>query len=367
MDNQSNIHGDEDTMLMDVPISDITPQKSEVDDLEDMSTLLEVDVEDAIAAIPISSVPPQDDIVEYKVGDEDATLWEESKNDAIEIMDKHHKVDRRDAIMAIPISSIAPQAGVFLNMDKHDQMDGDENETSTEVPISFISLKKAKVDDLQDMDKQDRIDADEDATLTKVPISFITLEKAKVDVLQNEMIPKNMHYMHTHTFEQRRQNWIIKNISRPSGLIIDYVYHHLDTNKKFRSLIEVYKFLVYGEVPEITKKLRENEEPSQVRRKPHGKKLVNKYVVGTCTEPCSGIYIKNRGEVNYLSERDIPSNIEKKRKRGNEDLYGHQQVNLGDNATHVNSGDVALSTTVHSFLYLWDFKLIPEARNENLS
>uniref|UniRef100_A0A3Q7HI96 MBD domain-containing protein n=2 Tax=Solanum lycopersicum TaxID=4081 RepID=A0A3Q7HI96_SOLLC len=176
-----------------------------------------------------------------------------------------------------------------------------------------------------------------------------------------------MHYMHTHTFEQRRQNWIIKNISRPSGLIIDYVYHHLDTNKKFRSLIEVYKFLVYGEVPEITKKLRENEEPSQVRRKPHGKKLVNKYVVGTCTEPCSGIYIKNRGEVNYLSERDIPSNIEKKRKRGNEDLYGHQQVNLGDNATHVNSGDVALSTTVHSFLYLWDFKLIPEARNENLS
>lgn len=49
----------------------------------------------------------------------------------------------------------------------------------------------------------------------------------------------------------------------------------------------------------------------QVRRKPHGKKLVNKYVVGTCTEPCSGIYIKNRGEVNYLSERDIPSNIGK--------------------------------------------------------
>lgn len=31
-----------------------------------MSTLLEVDVEDAIAAIPISSVPPQDDIVEVR-------------------------------------------------------------------------------------------------------------------------------------------------------------------------------------------------------------------------------------------------------------------------------------------------------------
>ena len=29
--------------------------------------------------------------------------------------------------------------------------------------------------------------------------------------------------MRTHTFEQRRQNWIINNISRPSGLIIDYV------------------------------------------------------------------------------------------------------------------------------------------------
>ncbi|XP_049386125.1 uncharacterized protein LOC125850318, partial [Solanum stenotomum] len=187
----------------------------------------------------------------------------------------------------------------------------------------------------------------------------------------NEMLPKNMHYMHTHTFEHRKRNWIIKNISRPGGLIIDYVYHHLETNKKFRSLIEVYKFLVYGEVPEITKKLRENEEPLQVtpRRKPHvrGKKLIKKYVVGTCIESCNGIYIKNRGEANYLSERDIPSNIEKKRKRENEDLYGHQQVNLGDDATCVNSEDAALSTPVHTFLYLWDFELIPEAHNENLS
>jgi len=32
-------------------------------------------------------------------------------------------------------------------------------------------------------------------------------------------------------------------------------------------LIEVYKFLVYGEVPEITKKLREDEEPLQVSSK----------------------------------------------------------------------------------------------------
>ncbi|KAG5598892.1 hypothetical protein H5410_030262 [Solanum commersonii] len=94
------------------------------------------------------------------------------------------------------------------------------------------------------------------------------------------------------------------------------VYHHLETNKKFRSLVEVYKFLVYGKVPEITKNLRENEEALQVtqRRKPHvrGKKMIKNYVVGTCTESCKGVYIKNRGEANYVSERDIPSNIGKK-------------------------------------------------------
>jgi len=39
--------------------------------------------------------------------------------------------------------------------------------------------------------------------------------------------------------------------------------------------------------------------------------LIKKYVVGTCIESCNGIYIKNRGESNYLSERDIPSNIGK--------------------------------------------------------
>ncbi|WMV09609.1 hypothetical protein MTR67_002994 [Solanum verrucosum] len=180
-----------------------------------------------------------------------------------------------------------------------------------------------------------------------------------------------MHYMHTHSFEQRRQNWIINNISRPGGLIIDYVYLHLETNKKFQSWIEVYKFIVYGEVPEITKKSKENEETSHVtpRRKSHvrSKKLIKNYVVGTCTKSYNGVYIKNRGEANYLSEHDIPSNIEKKRKRGNEDLYVHQQVNLGDDATRVNSGDATLSTPIQSFLYLWDFELIPEAHNENIS
>ena len=34
MDNQHKIYGDEDAMLIDVPISFITPQKSKVDDLE---------------------------------------------------------------------------------------------------------------------------------------------------------------------------------------------------------------------------------------------------------------------------------------------------------------------------------------------
>ncbi|KAH0665142.1 hypothetical protein KY285_026348 [Solanum tuberosum] len=78
------------------------------------------------------------------------------------------------------------------------------------------------------------------------------------------MIQKNMHYLHTYTFEQRRQNWIIKNTSRPTGSIIDYVYHHLDTNKKFRSLVEVYHFVLHGEVREINKKLSKNEETVQV-------------------------------------------------------------------------------------------------------
>jgi len=34
------------------------------------------------------------------------------------------------------------------------------------------------------MNKLDQMDGDEDATLTEVPISFIALEKTKVDVLQ---------------------------------------------------------------------------------------------------------------------------------------------------------------------------------------
>ncbi|KAH0665143.1 hypothetical protein KY285_026349 [Solanum tuberosum] len=159
-----------------------------------------------------------------------------------------------------------------------------------------------------------------------------------------------MHYLHTYTFEQRRQNWIIKNTSRPAGSIIDYVYHHLDANKKFLSLVEVYNFVLHGKVHETKKKLSKNEETVQVtpKRKQHirGNKLIKYYVVGTCTESSKWVYIKNRGEVNYLSKRDIPSNIGNKRKRENEDLYGYQQVNLGNDAP------------VQFFFYLWDFELI---------
>ncbi|KAG5632578.1 hypothetical protein H5410_004295 [Solanum commersonii] len=240
------------------------------------------------------------------------------------------------------------------------------------------------------MHKQYRVDDDEDATLMDVSISLIALEKANANVLQVELLflinplaqaknsPKKMRLYQKisitcihHTFEQRRKNWIINNTSHPSGLIIDYVsfllnnlnvflptksimyiffdeivYHHLETNKKFQSLIEVTP-----------------------RHKPHvhGKKLIKNYVVGTCTKSYNGVYIKNWGEANYLSERDIPSSIEKKRKRGNEDLYGHQQVNLGDDTTRVNSGDATLSTPIHFFFYLWDFELTLEAHNENLS
>ncbi|XP_055830794.1 uncharacterized protein LOC129899806 [Solanum dulcamara] len=212
------------------------------------------------------------------------------------------------------------------------------------------------------MYKQHQVGGDEDAILIEVPISFIALEESKDDVLVDEMVPKNMHYLHTYSFEQRRQNWIIKHSSRRDGSTIDYVYHHLETKKKFRSLVEVYRFVVYGQVHEIKKKQNGNEEILQVtpRHKPHirGNKLIKHYVVGTCTEPCKGVYIKYRGEVNYLSKRDIPSNIEKKRKIENEDLYGYQQVTLGDDATRVNFGDATLSTLLQSLFYLWDFELI---------
>ncbi|XP_015054799.1 uncharacterized protein LOC107001160 [Solanum pennellii] len=351
MDKQRKDGDDKDAILMEVPTYFMTHDESIADVLERMDRHHEIARRNAIMAIPISSIAPQGG-VSLK-------------------MDKHHKGDRIDAIMTVPLSSIAPQTGFSLNMDKQNQVDGDEAATLMDISISFIALEKASIKFSQNMDKQYQVDGDEDATLIDVPISFIALKKANTDIVQNEIVPKNMHYMHTHTFEQRRQNWIINNISRPSGLIIDYVYLHLETKKKFRSLIEVYKFVVYGEVPEIAKKSRENEETFQAtpRRKQlvRGTKLIKNYVVGTCTKSYDGVYIKNRGEAKYLSQRDIPSNIEKKRKRGNEDLYGHQQVKLGDDAILVNSGDATLSPPIQSFLYLWDFELVPEAHNENIS
>ncbi|KAG5632580.1 hypothetical protein H5410_004297 [Solanum commersonii] len=95
-----------------------------------------------------------------------------------------------------------------------------------------------------------------------------------------------------------------------------------------------------------------------------GKKLINNYVVGTCTKSYNGVYIKIGEKLTtYLNVTSLPT----LRKRGNKDLYGHQQVNLGDDTTHVNLGDATLSTPIQSFLYLWYFELIPEAHNENLS
>ncbi|XP_069149143.1 uncharacterized protein [Solanum lycopersicum] len=347
MDKQRKDGDDKDAILMEVPTYFMTHDESIADVLERMDRHHEIARRNAIMAIPISSIAPQGGV------------------------SLHHKVDPIDAIMAVPLSSIAPQTGVSLNMDKQNKVDADEETTLMDISISFLALEKASIEFLQNMDKKYQVDGDEDATLIDVPISFIALQKANTDIVQNEIVPKNMHYMHTHTFEQRRQNWIINNISRPSGLIIDYVYLHLETKKKFRSLIEVYKFVVYGEVPEIAKKSRENEETFQAtpRRKQlvRGKKLIKNYVVGTCTKSYDGVYIKNRGEAKYLSQRDIPSNIEKKRKRGNEDLYGHQQVKLGDDAMLVNSGDDTLSSPIQSFFYLWDFELVTEAYNENLS
>ncbi|XP_055826414.1 uncharacterized protein LOC129894806 [Solanum dulcamara] len=81
------------------------------------------------------------------------------------------------------------------------------------------------------MYKKHQVDGDEDASVVEVPIYFMAPEESKVDVLENEkskdkvaeMIPKNMHYLHIHTFEQRRQNWIIKNKSRLDGSTIDYI------------------------------------------------------------------------------------------------------------------------------------------------
>ncbi|KAG5630071.1 hypothetical protein H5410_001788, partial [Solanum commersonii] len=84
------------------------------------------------------------------------------------------------------------------------------------------------------------------------------------------------------------------------------VYHHLQRNKKFRSLIEVYNFFVYGDVRETKWILNQSKETLS---------LIKYYVVGTCTESCKEVYIKNRRDVHYLFEHDIVSNIGKKKLR----------------------------------------------------
>lgn len=113
--------------------------------------------------------------------------------------------------------------------------------------------------------------------------------------------------------------------------------------------------------------------------------MIKSYVVGTCIKSYNGVYIKNRGETNYLSERAISSNIvnlvkiyigtivivfifhivafvdfyivviflwpEKKKKKKKRKWWfiWHQQVNSGDDALPVNSGDATLSTPIQSF------------------
>ncbi|KAG5586361.1 hypothetical protein H5410_046795 [Solanum commersonii] len=224
-------------------------------------------------------------------------------------MDKKHKIDHGDAIMAVHISSIPLQAGVLLLF-----------------PISCVPLN----------------------------VQIIDAPNSTRDDTRKYALPAYTY------FKQRRQNWIIKNSSHRDGSTIDNVYHHLETKEKFRYMIEVYKFLLFREILEKYKKSSEKGETLQVtqirKTRIRGNKLIKHYVVGTC-ESCNGVYIKDRSGVNYLSKRDIPSNIEK---RENEDLFGHQHVNLGTDAlsAQVNSGDVAISSPVKSFVYLWDFELL---------
>ncbi|KAK4731616.1 hypothetical protein R3W88_024604 [Solanum pinnatisectum] len=190
------------------------------------------------------------------------------------------------------------------------------------------------------MDENFKVDGDVDPLLMEVPLSFLALDKSKVDVSEKRKIDRGDAIM------------VVPISSIPPQVGILLVYHHLETKEKFRSMIDVYKFLLYGEIPEKkNKKSSEkgkhcsyiyawslkwfNFQVTQIREtRMRGSKLMKHYVVGTY-----------RMELNYFSERDIPSNIE------TEDLFGHQQVNLESDAlsAQVNSGDVVISSHVKSF------------------
>ncbi|KAG5586364.1 hypothetical protein H5410_046798 [Solanum commersonii] len=118
----------------------------------------------------------------------------------------------------------------------------------------------------------------------------------------------------------------MKNSSHRDEPIIDYI--------GLSSFGDKGKVLIYD---------REfNLQVTQIRKtRMRGNKLIKHYVVGT-SESCNGVYIKDRSGVNYLSARDIPSNI---------DLFGLQQVTLGSDAlsADVNSRDVAISFPMKSF------------------
>ncbi|KAF3638004.1 hypothetical protein FXO38_23461 [Capsicum annuum] len=260
-------------------------------------------------------------------------------------------------------------------MDRQYNFDADEDEVIVGVPLSYISFLESNdvVSELQ----KDFIKESKGNTIMVSPMSCVPTNVQNVDGLHSiqnkkgkkkvvEIIPENTHYLHTHTFEQRRQNWIITNKSRSDGRI-DYEYHHLETHKMFRSMAEIYRFMVYGEIPKTKKNSSKSGETFQVtlKRKPHirGDSLIRHYVVGTC-EDCNGVYIKDRREVN-LSDCDIPSNIGIKGKSKVGDLYGKQLVNLEDDALtkHVSLGDAASSASGKPFYYLWDFELKLEAGN----
>lgn len=59
------------------------------------------------------------------------------------------------------------------------------------------------------------------------------------------------------------------------------------------------------------------------RCKPHIRvnKLIKHFIVGTCIESCKGVYIKNWQDINFLSEREIPSNIGKKGEGSQNETY----------------------------------------------
>ncbi|PHT48409.1 hypothetical protein CQW23_12617 [Capsicum baccatum] len=215
------------------------------------------------------------------------------------------------------------------------------------------------------MDRQYNFDADEDEVIVEVPLSYVRFLESNdvVSELQKDFIKASKG----NTIMVSPMSCVPTNVQNDDGLHSIQEYHHLETHKMFRSMAEIYRFMVYGEIPKTKRNSSKSGETFQMtlKRKPHirGDSLIRHYVVGTC-EDCNGVYIKDRREVN-LSDCDIPSNIGIKGKSKDGDLYGKQQVNLEDDALtkHVSLGDAASSASGKPFYYLWDFELKLEAGN----